>query len=109
MVVALKYVLSPDLDQAAAVAMQDMQLAVTIKAVLQSTTARQQMAGVHSTAFILVLVQVLALATLAILSMVTTRAAPRSTTALQLMAAVTKHAAIRVLQQAHAHAILVIR
>ena len=81
MAVALKYVLSPALDQAAAVAMQDMQLAVTTKAVLQSTFARQQMAGAHSTACTLALVLVRVLATLATLSMVTTRAAPRSTTA----------------------------
>ena len=109
MAVALKYVRSLALDQAAAVAMQDMQLAVTTKAVLQSTIARQQMAGVHSTACTLVLVQVRVLATLAILSIATKRAAQRSTTALQLMAAVTKHAAIQDLRLACAHAISAIR
>ena len=109
MAAAPRYVHLPALDQAAAVAMQDMQLAVTTKAVLQSTFARQQMAGVHSTACTLVLVIVRVLATLATLSMVTTRAAQRSTTAPQLMAAVTKHAAIQDLRLACAHAISAIR
>ena len=109
MAVALKYVRSLALDQAAAVAMQDMQLAVTTKAVLQSTIARQQMAGVHSTACTLVPGQVLALATLATLSIATKRVAQLSITAQQLMAAVTRHAAIQDLRLACAHAISAIR